>query len=188
MLHSGTRSALLVGLSLLGHGCQGVYTRVPLAPSHDDRVAGEWRGKDATDTFTIRRDGDEYVVDAKDEKPTRFRLLRVGETIYVQSSGKPCADFPGEAECYSLGRLELGQDTAQLFHFDTAAMFAASLTEEFGGPYVLRRTVSGGSPLRALNDFLLTGPEPEVRAFLAKYGVRFTASEPVAYTKVKKKG
>lgn len=187
MLLPGARVALSIGLSLWGYGCQGVYTRVPLAASHDDRLVGEWLAQRETDTFTIRRDGDEYVADAKDEKPTRFRLLRVGATFYVQSGGKPCTDFPGEAECYSLGRLELGQDTAKLFHFDTAAMFTASLTEAFGGSYELRRTVSGGAPSKALNDFLLTGPESEVRAFLGKYGHRFTATDATQYARVKKK-
>ena len=76
MLRSTTKVGLFAGLSLLGYGCQGVYTRTPLAASPDDRVAGEWRAQGETDTFTIRRDGDEYVADAKDEKPTRFRLLR----------------------------------------------------------------------------------------------------------------
>lgn len=185
MLHSGTRVVLLAGLSLLGYGCQGVYTRTPLAAAHDDRVVGEWLPQGEKETFTILRDGDEYVADPKDEKPTRFRLLRVGETIYVQSGGKPCTDFPREAECYSLGRLELGRDTAKLFHFDTAAMFTASLSEAFGGSYELRRTVSGATPSRALNDFLLTGPESEVRAFLGKYGLRFTATRAAQYTRVK---
>ena len=186
MLRSSTKVGLLAGLSLLGYGCQGVYTRTPLAASHDDRVAGEWRAQGETDTFTIRRDGDEYVADMKDEKPTRFRLLRVGETIYVQSGGKPCTDFPGVEECYSLARLELGPDTAQLFHFDTAAMFTASLTEAFGASYELRRSVGNGAPSRALNDFLLTGPESEARAFLRKYGLRFTATSAAKYTRVKK--
>lgn len=188
LLRSRTRVGWLVGLSLWGYGCHGVYTRAPLAAAHDDRVVGEWLAQGETDTFTIRRDGDEYVGDVKDEKPTRFRLLRVGETFYVQSGGKPCTDFPREDECYSLGRLELGQDTARLFHFDTAAMFTASLTEALGASYELRRTFSnGGASSRALNDFLLTGPESEVRAFLGKYGLRFTATSVAQYSRVKKK-
>lgn len=187
------RLTAVLALALLGHACQGVYTRTALAPVADDRVLGEWQTEgESHDTFTIRRDGDAYVAEQKEEKPTRFQLFRIGATLYAQSGGKPCLEFPREAECYSLARLVVGPAAAQLHPFDTGAMFKASLREDFGIPYELRRTVGSGAPAvspRIQNDFLLAAEEPAVRAFLAKYGVRFTTTgKPVRYLRVRKGG
>jgi len=185
------RAALIAAALLAQAACQGVYSRTALAPVRDDRVVGEWQTVGDDDPFTIHREGDDYVAQPRDEKPTRFQLFRIGEALYAQSGGKPCEEFPREAECYSLGRLELAADSAQLFPFDTAAMFTASLRENFAIPYELRRTVgrTGPSSPRVENNFLLMADEPAVRAFLARYGVRFTAtSRVVRYRRVKKAG
>ena len=189
MFRHGRKLTLVLFAALLGQGCQGVYTRSKLAAVRDDRVPGEWQAEGETDTFTVRLDGDGYVADFpsdKNEKPVRFLLVREGEQLYTQTGGQPCEDFPGETECYALARLELSKDTAEAFAFDTAALFDASLKETFGVSYELRRTVSV-APLpappnpRARNNFLLTGDEPEIRAFLARHGERFTREKPLRY-------
>ena len=187
MCNQRAKWAIVVFAALLGHGCEGAYTRVALEAVHDDRVVGRWQTEKETDTFTVRRDGDEYLAESqedKKEKPTRFRLIRVGTTLYVQSGSKPCVSFPSEPECYGLGRLELAGDAAaQLFSFDTAAMFTASVRENFELPYELRRRVNRSGNVET--DFLLTGERPELRAFLAKYGIRFTSTaKPVHYRRI----
>ena len=173
---------LLLALS----GCQGVYTKIPLeAAATDPRVPGVWKVEGETDTIEIRLDGEEYVAQPLEdaEKPLRFRLVRVGEALYAQSGGKPCEAFPSEAECYALTRLIFdGMDTAYLVDFDTAAMFHASLREDFGVGYELRRKVSTAQPpptplITVTNEFLLLSRDPaQLRAFVAKYGERFAGS------------
>ena len=206
-----TRTLLLFSV-LAVSGCQGVYTRAPLEAVRDDRVVGEWRLEGETETIAIRADGDEYVAqpkeEGKDEKPIRFRLVRSGGALYVQAVDKPCEEFNGEQECYHLSRLELNVDSALLFDFDTAAMFRASMQENFGVSYDLRQKVSvtppppppplpPGSvapaaappppkpvPSRVLTDFLLTGDAAQARGFLDDYGARFTQTKPQHYRRI----
>ncbi len=181
--------AVLVLIAL--SGCQGVNTKIPLEAAPDPRVPGVWLEEGETDTIEIRPDGEEYVAQPKgdDEKPLRFRIVKVGEALYAQTGGKPCEAFPNEAECYALARLVFtGADAAALIDFDTAAMFHASLQEDFGVGYELRRRVSAAQPpgaLTIMNEFLLSGDRIQLRAFLTKYGERFTAStKPVRYRRV----
>ncbi len=174
-------------------GCQGVYTKIPLEGTRDPRVPGVWQTQGETDTFEVRMDGEEYVAQPQggDEKPLRFRIVRLDGTgaLYVQSGSKPCEAFPGEAECYALARLVFtGTDAAQLFDFDTAAMFSASLQENFGVGYEVRRKVGTslppGRPSTISTEFLLSGDPAQLRAFLAKFGARFTSTKSVKYRRV----
>lgn len=187
-----SKLALAVYALIALSGCQGVYTKIPLEGTQDPRVPGVWQVEGETDTIEVRLGGEEYVAQPKgdDEKPLRFRIVKVGEALYAQSGGKPCEAFPSEAECYALARLVFtGADAVALIDFDTAAMFRASLQEDFGVGYELRRRVSAAqpppSPLRIMNEFLLSGDRAQLRAFLTKYGERFAAStKRVRYRRV----
>ena len=208
----GLLPLLLLSILTFSVSCQGVYTRGALEAAKDDRVVGEWRVEGETASVVgIRPDGEEYVAqpkeEGKDEKPIRFRLARSGGTLFVQAVDKPCEAFSGEAECYHLSRLELTADTALLFDFDTAAMFEASVKENFGVTHEMRRKVSlappppppppppGGAaaspppspkpvPSSILTDFLLTGEAAQIRAFLGEYGNKFTQTKPARYQRI----
>lgn len=196
MLRQAPKFALALCALMALSACQGVYTKIPLEAATDPRVPGVWQVEGEADTVEIRLDGGEYVAQPKgdDEKPLRFQLVRVGEALYAQSGSKPCEAFPGEAQCYALARLIFdGTDAAYLVDFDTAAMFRASLQEDFGVGYELRRRVSTSrpppTPLTVANEFLLLSGDPaQLRAFLVKYGERFAAStKRVKYRRVKPK-
>lgn len=169
--------------------CQGVYTRAKLRAVQDDRVVGEWiNDKESDETFTIRREGEDYVAQPakKDEPPVPFRLVKAGNTLWVQYGGNdPCDTFQSKAPCYGLARLAITPTGARAWEFDTQAMFQALVSDPLGISYEMRRRVrlrQNGSP-DIDTDFLLTGDDAQIRAFLAKYGERFTGGTPFRYRK-----